>query len=96
VRGPDDVLAVASRTLVREAEAEALAGPDLRALAGPVRRPALFLRGTASPAWAAEVTQTLAELMAHAPVICLPGAGHEGVHTAAEAVAEHLDRFLRH
>jgi hypothetical protein len=90
--GPDDVLAIAARTLVREAEA--LAALDLAALAGPVRQPVLLLRGTASPPWAAEVVAVLERRLADSRSVALPGEGHEGVDTAAAAVARHLAGFL--
>jgi pimeloyl-ACP methyl ester carboxylesterase len=91
-QGTDDVLAIASRTLPREAAA--LAALDLPALARAVPQPVLLLRGTASPAWAAEVVGVLARHLADARTVLLPGEGHEGVDTAAAAVAGHLADFL--
>jgi pimeloyl-ACP methyl ester carboxylesterase len=90
--GPDDVLDIAARTLPREADA--LAALDLPGLARPVRQPVLLLRGTASPPWAAEVTGVLERSLADARAVVLPGEGHEGVDTAAAAVAGHLADFL--
>jgi pimeloyl-ACP methyl ester carboxylesterase len=90
--GPEDVLAVASRTLVREGEA--LADVDLAALAAPVEQPVLLLHGSASPPWAAAVVRQLAAALRQVQVVELADAGHEGVDTAAQTVAEHLARFL--
>jgi pimeloyl-ACP methyl ester carboxylesterase len=90
--GPDDILAIATRTMVREGEA--LAALDLAALARPVRQPVLLLHGTASPAWVAEVVAVLARELPRAEVAVLAGEGHEGVDTAAPAIAERLTRFL--
>jgi pimeloyl-ACP methyl ester carboxylesterase len=90
--GPDDVLAIASRTLVREGEA--LAALDLAALAAPVTQPVLLLHGSASPLWAATVVGSLATALPDAQVVELAGAGHEGVDTAAGTVADHLVRFF--
>jgi pimeloyl-ACP methyl ester carboxylesterase len=90
--GPDDVLAVASRTLVREGEA--LAALDLPALAAPVAQPVLLLHGSAGPPWAAAVVRELATALRDVQVVELPGAGHEGVDTHAATVTEHLVRFL--
>jgi pimeloyl-ACP methyl ester carboxylesterase len=90
--GGDDVLDIAFRTLGREGEA--LAALDLADLARQVAQPALLLLGTASPAWAGEVVRVLAENLPSAEVAELPGAGHEGVDTAAAVVAERLRGFL--
>jgi pimeloyl-ACP methyl ester carboxylesterase len=91
-QGTDDVLAVASRTLPREAEA--LAELDLAGLAGAVRQPVLLLRGTESPPWAAEVVGVLERHLADTRTVVLPGEGHEGVDTAAGAIAGHLADYL--
>jgi len=90
--GVDDVLAVASRTLVREAEA--LTALDLAALADGVRQPVRFLLGTASPPWAAEVTGLLAEQLPGAEIEALDGEGHEAVDGAPHRVAEALLRLI--
>ena len=91
-QGADDVLAIASRTPPREAEA--LAALDLPALAGAVGQPVLLLRGTASAPGAAEVVGVLERHLADTRTVALPGQGHEGVDTAAAAVAGHLASFL--
>lgn len=90
--GVDDVLAVASRTLVREAEA--LTALDPAALADGVRQPVLFLLGTASPPWAAEVTALLAARLPGSEIETLDGEGHEAVDSAPHRVAEALLRLI--
>jgi pimeloyl-ACP methyl ester carboxylesterase len=90
--GGEDVLGIASRTLLREAEA--LAALDPAALAADVSQPVLLMRGTASPAWAESVVRTLEAGLSDVRTVVLPGAGHEGVDTAAGEVAGHLVRFL--
>jgi pimeloyl-ACP methyl ester carboxylesterase len=90
--GTDDVLAIASRTFVREGEA--LAALDLPDLARRVPCPVLLLHGTASPRWAADVVGLLAGHLTTVEVATLAGEGHEGVDTAAAAVAERLRAFL--
>jgi pimeloyl-ACP methyl ester carboxylesterase len=90
--GPDDVLAVAARTLPREADA--LAALDLAALAAAVTASVLLLHGTASPPWVEQVIGTLARALRDVEVVSLPGQGHEGVDTAADVVAAELRRFL--
>ncbi|MDQ1660266.1 MAG: hypothetical protein QOJ68_246 [Blastococcus sp.] len=89
----DDVLAVASRTLGREAEA--LTTLDLATLAAGVRQPVRFLLGTGSPPWAAEVTGLLAMQLPGAEIVVLDGEGHEGVDGAAQRVLDELLAFTR-
>lgn len=89
--GVDDVLAVASRTVVREAEA--LAALDLAALAAGVRQPVRFLLGTTSPRWAGEVTGLLTAQLPGSEIETLDGEGHEAVGGAPRRVAEALVRF---
>ena len=89
--GLDDVLAVASRTLGREADA--LAALDLAALARGVEQPVRFLLGTASPLWAGEVTRLLAARLADSEIVLLHGEGHEGLDDAPQRVVEELVGF---
>lgn len=89
--GVDDVLAVASRTLGREADA--LAALDLPALATGVQQPVRFLLGTASPPWAGEVTGILAARLPGSEIVPLDGQGHEGLDGAPERVVEELVGF---
>lgn len=90
--GPEDYVAIAARTFVREGEA--LAALDLPALARRVRVPVLLLHGTHSPPWVEQVTGALARTLRDVEVVSLPGQGHEGVDTAADVVAAELRRFL--
>lgn len=90
--GPDDYLAIASRTFVREAEA--LARLDLAALARRVRIPVLLLHGTAGPPWVEQVIGALAPALPGVEVVSLPHEGHEGVDRAADVVAAELRRFF--
>jgi pimeloyl-ACP methyl ester carboxylesterase len=90
--GGGDVMGIAERTFVREADA--LLRLDLAGLACRVRQPVLLMRGTASPPWAAEVVDTLAAHLPDARVEELAGHGHEGVDTATDQVAGLLARFL--
>jgi pimeloyl-ACP methyl ester carboxylesterase len=89
--GLDDVLAVASRTLGREADA--LAALDLAALARGVRQPVRFLLGAESPPWAGEVTGFLAARLTGAEIVVLDGEGHEGLDGAPKRVVEELVHF---
>jgi pimeloyl-ACP methyl ester carboxylesterase len=90
--GPDDYLAIASRTFVREGEA--LAAVDLTALARRVRVPVLLMHGTASPPWTEQVVGSLVRALPDVEVVSLPGHGHEGVDTGPDLVAAELRRFL--
>ena len=56
-----DALAVVSATMPREAHA--LATVDLKTLASEVSVPVLLILGSASPAWARDVTSDLAAVM---------------------------------
>jgi pimeloyl-ACP methyl ester carboxylesterase len=89
--GVDDVLAVASRTLGREAEA--LTTLDLATLVAGVRQPVRFLLGTASPPWAPEVTRFLATQLPGSEIVVLEGEGHEGVDGAPQRVLDELLGF---
>ena len=90
--GTADVLDIASRTLVREADA--IAALDLPGLASNVDTPVLMLLGALSPSWAGEVTRTLSSALRGAELVIIPGHGHEGVDTAATEVADELARFF--
>lgn len=90
--GGEDLLAVASRTLGREAEG--LRQLDLESLAAGVRHPVRFLLGTASPPWAAEVTTFLAARLPGSAVVSLQGEGHEGLDGASQRVVDELIRFI--
>lgn len=90
--GGEDPMPIVARTLVREAEA--LTAVDLPGLAAGVTQPVLLLLGTASPLWAAAVTQGLAAALPTARLAMLPGHGHEAVDAAPALVAAALEEFL--
>ncbi len=82
--GGRDVLPIVAATLPREARA--LAAADLAGAARRVRQPMLLLLGTASPAWAGQITRELAVALP-AAVTELPGTGHEALDTAPDLLA---------
>ncbi|HET6563367.1 MAG TPA: alpha/beta hydrolase [Marmoricola sp.] len=90
--GPDP-LPIVARTLVREAVV--IRDLDVVSLCCGVTQPALLLTGSASPPWAAEITRTVAAHLPHSMVVEVPDHGHEGVDTAAEAVAHQVAAFMR-
>jgi pimeloyl-ACP methyl ester carboxylesterase len=91
--GAQDVLPIVAATLPREAEG--LASVDLPALAAAVTAPVLLMLGTASPAWAGDITRALAGVLPDATVADLPGYGHEAVDTGPGLVDALLQDFLR-
>jgi pimeloyl-ACP methyl ester carboxylesterase len=91
--GSGDVLPIVTATLPRESEG--LAVVDLPALAAAVTVPVLLLLGTASPAWAADITRDLAAVLHDATVADLPGFGHEAIDLAPGLVDARLRDFLR-
>lgn len=90
--GVDDVLAVAARTLGREAEA--LRALDLAALTAGVRQPVRFLLGTQSPPWAADVTTFLAGRLPASEIVRLAAHGHEGLDGAPQRVVDEVTQFI--
>ncbi len=90
--GAQDVLPIVSATLPREAAA--LAAVDLPALAAGVTIPVLLILGTASPAWAGDITRELDAALADATVAVLPGCGHDAIDSAPGQLADALARFL--
>ena len=67
---------------------------DLAALARDVTAPVHFLLGATSPAWAGEVTRTLAAVLPDAGVTVVPGHGHEMLDSVPDLVADALQAFL--
>jgi pimeloyl-ACP methyl ester carboxylesterase len=86
-----NVLAVASATLAREAEA--LRTADLPGLAARVTVPVLLLLGAASPPWAGEITAQIVAARPDVQTVTLPGVGHEGIDVAPAEVVAALDRL---
>jgi pimeloyl-ACP methyl ester carboxylesterase len=91
--GARDVLPIVAATLPREAEG--LASVDLPALAAAITVPVLLMLGTASPAWAGDITRALDAVLAVVTLAELPGYGHEAVDTAPDLVDALLQQFLR-
>jgi pimeloyl-ACP methyl ester carboxylesterase len=88
-----DVLAVVSATLPREARA--LAGVDLPTLAAMVPGPVLLILGSASPAWAHDITGELAAVLPHSTLAVLDGQSHEAIDSAPGLLADRLAGFFR-
>lgn len=90
--GSEDVFPIASRTLVREAEA--IARLDFDTITASVEQAVLLLVGNRSPTWAGRTADSLARLLASAELVQLPGQNHESVDTAPNLVTQELCRFL--
>lgn len=88
-----DVMPIVAATMPRESEA--LAGTDLSALASGVLMPVLLILGSASPAWARDITGELAAGLPDAAVAVLDGQGHGAVDAAPELLVSELTRFFR-
>jgi pimeloyl-ACP methyl ester carboxylesterase len=87
-----DILAVVAATLPREARA--LTTVDLAAQARLVHCPVRLLLGTESPAWARDITASLAAILPSATVVDLPGLGHDAIDAAPGLLAQELVRFF--
>jgi pimeloyl-ACP methyl ester carboxylesterase len=87
-----DVLPIVAGTLPREAQA--LMSVDLPGLAASVAPPALLLLGTASPAWAGDITRAIAAALPAAELVILTGHGHEAIDSAPGLVVRELHRFF--
>jgi pimeloyl-ACP methyl ester carboxylesterase len=85
-----NVLPIASATMPREARA--LADVDLTTLASAV--PILLILGSASPAWAKDITTELAGLLPRSTLAVLDGQGHDAIDTAPAALAGQLEEFF--
>ena len=89
-----DVLPIVSATMPREAQA--LAEVDLTALAAGVSVPVLLILGSASPAWARDVTGRLTAVLPQSSLAVLAGHGHQAIDSAAEVLTGSLDGFFRY
>ncbi len=89
-----DALAVVSATMPREALA--LAAADLKALAADVAVPVLLILGSASPAWARDITGEVAAVLPRSTLAVLDGQGHEATDTAPDLLASRLAAFFRY
>jgi pimeloyl-ACP methyl ester carboxylesterase len=89
----EDVLAIVSRTMAREADA--LSTLDLAQLAAAVNQPVRLMLGATSPPWAGAVTTALTQQLRSADAVVLTDLGHEAVDIAPALVAAELDSFFR-
>ena len=79
-----DVMPIASATMPREAQA--IADTDLTALAAEV--PVLLILGSQSPAWARDLTGSLAAALPQSTLAVLDGQGHDAIETAPGLLGE--------
>jgi len=90
-----DVLPIVSATMPREAQA--LAEVDLTALAAGVPgrvSPVLLILGSASPAWAHDITSELAAALPRTTLAVLDGQGHDAIDSTPAALAGRLEQFF--
>ncbi len=88
-----DVRPIVSATMSRESQA--IADADLPALAAGVLVPVLLILGSASPAWARDITGELAAGLPGSTVAVLDGQGHAAIDSAPELLVSELARFFR-
>ena len=89
-----DVMPIVSATMRREAQA--IADTDLRVLAAAVLVPVLLILGSQSPAWARDITGTLAAVLPRSTLAVLDGQGHDAIDSAPELLASELAGFFRY
>jgi pimeloyl-ACP methyl ester carboxylesterase len=87
-----DVMPIVSATMPRESEA--LSTVDLKALAARVEVPVLLLLGSASPAWAHDLTAEVAGALTHETLAVLDGQGHDAINQAPELLVTQLAAFF--
>jgi pimeloyl-ACP methyl ester carboxylesterase len=90
--GAQDVLPIAAATLPREAQA--LIDVDLIGVAADVVVPVLLLLGAESPAWAGEITHSLAATLPNVQLHVLAHHGHEAIDSAPNLIASELLGFF--
>jgi pimeloyl-ACP methyl ester carboxylesterase len=88
-----DVLSIVKATMPREGQA--LATVDLKSQAAAIRVPVLLIRGSASPAWARDITDDLAAVLPESTQAVLPRVGHDAIDGAPELLVSRLAEFLR-
>jgi pimeloyl-ACP methyl ester carboxylesterase len=88
-----DVMPIVSATMPRESKA--LSTVDLKALAAGVEAEVLLILGSASPAWAHDLTAELAGVLPHKTLAVLDGQGHDAIDAAPAALVQRLEEFLR-
>jgi len=89
-----DVMSIVSATMPRESQA--IADADLPALAASVPVPVLLILGSASPAWAHDITGELAARLPDSTLAVLDGQGHDAIDSAPELLASELAGFFRY
>jgi pimeloyl-ACP methyl ester carboxylesterase len=87
-----DVMAIVSATMPREGKA--LSETDLNRLAARVEVPVLLLLGSASPAWARDITAEVAGVLQQETLAVLDGQGHDAIDRAPELVVAQLATFF--
>jgi pimeloyl-ACP methyl ester carboxylesterase len=87
-----DVMPIVSATMPRESEA--LSVVDLKALAAEVETEVLMLLGSASPAWAQDITGELTAALKHETLAVLDGQGHDAIDRAPELLLTQLAAFF--
>jgi pimeloyl-ACP methyl ester carboxylesterase len=73
---------------------EALSVVDLTALAAGVEVPVLLILGSASPAWAQDLTAEVAAALTHKTLAVLDGQGHDAISRAPELLLSQLAEFF--
>ena len=87
-----DVMAIVSATMPRESQG--LGTVNLEALAVKVDVPVLLLLGSASPAWAHDITTELSGVLTNRTLAVLDGQGHDAINLAPELLLAQLTAFL--
>jgi pimeloyl-ACP methyl ester carboxylesterase len=87
-----DPMPIVSATMPRESAA--LSVVDLKGLAAGVEVPVLLLLGSASPAWAQDLTAEVAAALTHETLAVLDGQGHDAINQAPELLVTQLTSFF--
>jgi len=87
-----DVMPIVSATMPRESKA--LSDVDLKALAAGIDVPVLLILGSASPAWARDLTAEVAAALTHETLAVLDGQGHDAINQAPELLVTQLTAFF--
>ena len=87
-----DVMPIVSATMPRESGALGIV--DLKALATEVEAEVLLLLGSASPAWAQDITKELTSVLTHKTLAVLDGQGHDAINQAPELLMTRLTAFF--
>jgi pimeloyl-ACP methyl ester carboxylesterase len=87
-----DVMPIVSATMPRESQA--LGTVDLSALAARVGVPVLLILGSASPAWARDITGELAAVLPRQTLAMLDGQGHDAINQAPLLLMDQVAGFF--